>query len=53
MALHKRLAHLTLDQVDDLIKRYYEGERLASLMGSIQHQWQIGRAGPFVSACRS
>ena len=31
MALHEKLAHLTPEQVDDLIKRYYEGEKLASL----------------------
>ena len=31
-ALHKKLAHLTPEQVDDLIKRYYEGEKLASLV---------------------
>ena len=32
MALHKKLAHLTPEQVDDLLKRYYEFEKLASLI---------------------
>ena len=32
MALHEKLAHLTPEQVDDLITRYYEGEKLASLI---------------------
>ena len=31
MALHKKLAHLTPEQVDDLITRYNEGENLTSL----------------------
>ena len=31
IALHKKLAHLTPEQVDDLVKRYYEGEKLTSL----------------------
>ena len=32
MARHKKLAHLTSEQVDDLVKRYNEGEKLASLI---------------------
>ena len=32
IALHKKLAHLTPEQVDDLVKRYNEGEKLASLV---------------------
>ena len=32
MTLHKKLAHLTPEQVDDLITRYYEDEKLASLI---------------------
>ncbi len=31
MALHKKLAHLTPEQVDDLVRRYNEGEKLVSL----------------------
>ena len=32
MALHKKLAHLTSEQVDDLVKRYNDDEKLASLV---------------------
>ena len=32
MALHRKLAHLTPEQVDDLIKRYYDSEKLTSLI---------------------
>ena len=32
MALHKKLAHLTPEQVDDLVRRYNDGENLASLI---------------------
>ena len=32
IALHEKLAHLTPEQVDDLITRYYGGETLASLV---------------------
>ena len=32
MVLHEKLAHLTPEQVDDLVKRYNEGENLASLV---------------------
>ena len=32
MARHNKLAHLTPEQVDDLITRYYEDEKLASLI---------------------
>ena len=32
MARHKKLAHLTPEQVDDLIKRYNDDEKLASLI---------------------
>ena len=31
-ALHKKLAHLTPEQVDDLVKRYSEGEYVTSLI---------------------
>ena len=31
MALHRKLAHLTPGQVEDLVKRYNEGEKLTSL----------------------
>ena len=32
VGLRKKLAHLTPEQVDDLVTRYYEGEKLASLI---------------------
>ena len=32
MALHKKLAHLTPEQVDELITRYNDGENLVSLI---------------------
>ena len=32
MALHKKLAHLTPEQVDDLVKRYNDDEKLTSLI---------------------